>query len=236
MEFIPGDYQFNAINSGSPVQRFWHGAKLRLLDRLQIADEGQTALDAGCGSGVVSNYLSEHCSKVIGIDMSQAAIDFASSQFCSSKLSFMKFELQSVSSIGRFDLIVCFEVLEHLEPGEVQAVLNEFYLSANFGAKLCITVPNSRSLWPLIEWLLDRFHLVPKLKGEQHLSQFNKNNLEAMLGTSGWKVEHIAIFNGVAPFLALFSAKLAECVERFEFRAGRFTPLNLIQCVAIKEI
>jgi len=236
VEKISGDYQFNAINSGSPVQKFWHGAKLRLLDHLCIAYEGQTALDAGCGSGVVSSYLSERCSNVIGIDVSQAAIDFASAQFCSSKLSFMKSELQSVSSIGRFDLIVCFEVLEHLEPGEVQSVLNEFFLSANFGAKLCITVPNSRSLWPLIEWILDRFHLVPKLKGEQHLSQFNRKKLEAMIKTSGWKIEHIGTFNGVAPFLALFSAKLAERVERFEFRAGRFTPLNLIQCVAIKEI
>jgi len=236
VESIPGDYQFNAINYGRPAQRFWHSAKIRLLDHLQVAQPSQTALDAGCGSGVVSHYLAGKCDKVVGIDVSQEAVEFATSKFGSSKLSFCKANLQSASSVGSFDLVVCFEVLEHLEPAQVQGVLSEFFSSANNGAKLCITVPNSRSLWPFIEWILDTFHLVPKLKNEQHLSHFNKSNLAEMLRTSGWKVDQIATFNGIAPFLAGISVKVARRVERIELNLGRFIPLNLIYCVAKKEM
>ena len=236
MESIPGDYQFNAVNYGRPAQRFWHGAKIRLLEHLQVTQSSQTALDAGCGSGVVSNYLAEKCDRVVGIDVSQEAIEFATSKYGSSTHSFCRADLQSANSVGNFDLIVCFEVLEHLEPAQVQGVLNEFFSSANNGAKLCITVPNSRSLWPFIEWILDTFHLVPKLKNEQHLSHFNKSNLAEMLRNSGWKVDQIATFNGLAPFLAGISVKFAHRLERIEFILGRFIPLNLIHCVAIKEV
>ena len=236
MESIPGDYQFNAINYGRPAQRFWHSAKIRLLEHLQVAQSGQTALDAGCGSGVVSHYLAGKCEKVIGIDASQEAIEFATSKFGSSTLSFHNANLQSASSVGNFDLIICFEVLEHLEPAQVQGVLNEFFTSAKNGAKLCITVPNSRSLWPFIEWILDTFHLVPKLKNEQHLSHLNRSNLVKMLQKSGWKVDQIGTFNGIAQFLAGISVKVARRVERMEFYLGRFIPLNLIHCVAKKEM
>ena len=106
MESIPGDYQFNAINYGRPAQRFWHSAKIRLLDHLQVAQPSQTALDAGCGSGVVSHYLAGKCDKVVGIDVSQEAVEFATSKFGSSKLSFCKANLQSASSVGSFDLVV----------------------------------------------------------------------------------------------------------------------------------
>ena len=235
MELIPGDYQFNAIYHGRPAQRFWHSAKLRLLDRLQVTHSAQTVLDAGCGSGVVSHHLAGKCEKVVGIDTSQEAIEFATGKFGSSTLSFTNCKLQAASFAGRFDLIVCFEVLEHLEPTDVQGVLNEFFTSANTGAKLCITVPNSRSLWPLIEWILDSFHLVPKLKNEQHLTHFNRSNLECMLEVSGWKVDQIATFNGIAPFLAGLSFNFAKRVEQIEFYLGRIFPLNLIYCVAVKE-
>jgi len=236
VESIPGDYQFNAINFGRPAQRFWHSAKLRLLDHLEVTHSTQIALDAGCGSGVVSHYLAGKCRKVVGIDASEEAIKFATTKFGSLTLSFMNLNLQAASSVGKFDLIVCFEVLEHLEPTEVQGVLDEFFSAANNGAKLCITVPNSRSLWPFIEWILDTFHLVPKLKNEQHLSHFNRKNLAEMIRTSGWKVDQIATFNGIAPFLAGISINFAKRVEQIEFYVGRLIPLNLIHCVAVKEM
>ena len=77
---------------------------------------------------------------------------------------------------------------------------------------------------------------MPKLKNEQHLSHFNRNNLVKMLQKSRWKVDQIGTFNGIAPFLVDISVKVARGVERIEFYLGRFVPLNLIHCVAIKEM
>ena len=84
------------MNYGRLAQRFWHSAKIRLLEHLQTAQSGQIALDAGCGSGVVSDYLAGKCDKVIGIDASQEAIEFATSKFGSSTLSFHNANLQSL--------------------------------------------------------------------------------------------------------------------------------------------
>jgi hypothetical protein len=45
-------------------------------------------------------------------------------------------------------------------------------------------------------------------------------------------VEEIGTFNGVAPFVAPLSERLARVVERVEFRARRVLPLNLLYCRA----
>lgn len=232
MQSIPGDYQYRAIHNGRPAQRFWHSAKIRLIERLGVAGPNVTVLDAGCGSGVVSDYLAGHCRHVVGIDISAEAVNFAKQQFGKENLHFQICSLPHARAIGRFDLIVCFEVLEHLERADIKIVLEEFHQATTVGGRLCITVPNVRSLWPLIEWVLDTLRLVPKLKGEQHLSSFSKKSLSSLLEESGWAVKQIGTFNGLAPFLSRISQSLALFIEQREFNFGKHAPLNLIYCVA----
>jgi len=31
---VAGDYQYRALHSGHPMQRFWHGGKLTMIDQL----------------------------------------------------------------------------------------------------------------------------------------------------------------------------------------------------------
>ncbi len=232
MQSIPGDYQYHAIHNGRPAQRFWHSAKIRLIERLGVAGPNVTVLDAGCGSGVVSDYLAKHCQHVEGIDVSTNAVNFAKQQFRKENLHFQVCSLPHASTIGSFDLVVCFEVLEHLVRDDIKTVLKEFHKATTTRGKLCITVPNSRSLWPLIEWVLDTLRLVPKLKGEQHLSSFNKKLLSSLLEESGWTVKRIGTFNGLAPFLSRISPSFALFIERREVNFGKYAPLNLIYCVA----
>jgi 2-polyprenyl-3-methyl-5-hydroxy-6-metoxy-1,4-benzoquinol methylase len=232
MQSIPGDYQYHAIHSGRPAQRFWHSAKIRLIERLEIARSNVTALDAGCGSGVVSDYLAKHCQHVVGIDASTDAVNFATQQFGRENLHFQVCSLTHASTIGSFDLVVCFEVLEHLVRADIKTVLKEFHQATTTGGQLCVTVPNSRSFWPLIEWVLDTFRLVPKLKGEQHLSSFSKKLLSSLLEESGWTVRQIGTFNGLAPFLSRISQNFALFIERREVKFGKYAPLNLLYCVA----
>ncbi len=234
MELITGDYQYRAITFGPPAQRFWHSAKLRLIERLGMLPDGEPVLDAGCGSGVVSKFLSQNGMKVVGVDSNTESIRFAQSQYGSINLQFKHHELQNVSKLGPFHAIYCLEVLEHLESQTIKEVLQEFHRSATPKAKVLITVPNSHSAWPVIEWILDTFKLVPKLKGEQHLSSFSKKTLRSALTGSGWNVLEVGTFNGIAAFLSRFSGRLALRTERFEFSLRRFLPFNLIYCVAIR--
>ena len=104
------------------------------------------------------------------------------------------------------------------------------------GGQLFLTTPNYRSAWPVIEWLLDKFALVATLDEAQHVTHFTKGKLCAVLSRAGWRVRHIGTFNGVAPFLAPISHRLALGLERFEFLFNRLLPENLLFCLCTKEL
>src|SRR5207244_2438574 len=161
---ISGDYQARALKSDRAAQRFWHEAKFRLLERIALPGKQERVLDAGCGSGTISHFLSRHAGEVIGIDSNPSAINFARTSY---------------------------------------------------------NAPNLQSAWPLIEWLLDRFDLVAKLDEAQHVTHFTKRRLSAMCQRARWKVRQIGAFNGLAPFLAPISYRLALGLEEVEFLANR---------------
>jgi SAM-dependent methyltransferase len=77
--------------------------------------EGRRVLDAGCGTGYGSAELSQAALRVTGIDSARDAIEFARANYPIPGLDFV------VASCARlpfpakaFDLVVAFEVIEHL--------------------------------------------------------------------------------------------------------------------------
>jgi 2-polyprenyl-3-methyl-5-hydroxy-6-metoxy-1,4-benzoquinol methylase len=228
---IRGDYQALALVSDRLAQRFWHEAKFRLIDRLAPPQSNSRIADVGCGSGHISHYLAPNARAVIGIDGNRDAIRFASETFRAPNLRFVVGQFDVLREFGPFHQIYCLEVLEHLfdtQGIETLALLRE--ISAP-GGRLFVTTPNYRSLWPLIEWGLDTFRLVPTLAGDQHVTHFTANRLREACRRAGWQVEQIGTFNGIAPFLAPLSQPLALAAERAEYRLRRVLPLNLLYCV-----
>ncbi len=127
-------------------------------------------------------------------------------------------------------------IVEHLYDYQVADVLSLFFKLTNPGGQLFLTTPNYRSAWPLIEWLLDRFGLVATLDEVQHVTHFTKQTLSAMCERAGWRVGHIGTFNGLAPFVAPISRRLALGMERIEFSLSRLLPQNLLFCLAKREV
>src|SRR5262245_51253685 len=78
---ISGDYQARALKSDRVAQRFWHEAKFRLIERVAIPSNHERVLDAGCGSGTISQFLSLHAGQVIGVDSNPSAINYASNAY-----------------------------------------------------------------------------------------------------------------------------------------------------------
>jgi hypothetical protein len=117
----------------------------------------------------------------------------------------------------------------------VADVLSLFHKLTNPGGQLFLTTPNYRSAWPLIEWLLDRFALVATLDEVQHVTHFTKRTLCAMCERAGWRVCQIGTFNGLAPFLAPISRRLALGLEQIEFSFNRLLPANLLFCLCTRE-
>ncbi len=94
-------------------------------NRLGHKIEGAAVLDAGCGGGVLSESFARAGAKVTGIDLSPVGIEVAKKH---AKLSELETEY-SVTSVEEhlkshseaYDIVVCAEVLEHVD--DIEAFL-----------------------------------------------------------------------------------------------------------------
>jgi 2-polyprenyl-3-methyl-5-hydroxy-6-metoxy-1,4-benzoquinol methylase len=233
---ISGDYQARALKSDRAAQRFWHEAKFRLIERIAMPGKGDRVLDAGCGSGTISYFLSNYAGNVTGIDSNPSAIDYARDTFKAPNLKFSLGQFDYLTGDKPFDKIYCIEVIEHLYENQVADVLSLFYKLTTPGGQLFLTTPNYRSAWPVIERLLDRFALVAKLDEAQHVTHFTKRTLSAVCQHAGWRVRQIGTFNGLAAFLAPISRRLALGLEEVEFLFNRACLQNLLFCVCTRGV
>ena len=233
---ISGDYQARAIESSWAAQRFWHAAKIRLLDRVAPVGSETRVADAGCGSGVIADHLSRTAKAVVGFDSNPRAISFARQAYPRANLRFELGPFDRIVDEGPFEHIVCCEVLEHLYLEQAEETLALFARAATPGATLAITTPNRRSAWPAIEWVLDRSGLVPTLDEAQHLTLFSRGLLRSCCERAGWHVEELGAFNGLAPFLAPVSERLARGAEQLEFAARLWVPASLLYCRARRPV
>ncbi|MCK4534753.1 MAG: methyltransferase domain-containing protein, partial [Syntrophobacterales bacterium] len=90
------------------------------LHRYRFAKEfvkGKKVLDLGCGEGYGSFMLSEDAGFVVGVDINPACVRHASSKYSGKHLRFIEGSITDVPPDVRdsYDVIVCFEVLEHID-------------------------------------------------------------------------------------------------------------------------
>jgi 2-polyprenyl-3-methyl-5-hydroxy-6-metoxy-1,4-benzoquinol methylase len=108
--------------------------------------EGGTVLDAGCGTGYGTEILAAAAERVVGIDISQEAIDYAHSHYEQSSSEFSVGDLRALPfEEDTFDLVVSFEVIEHIE--EQQLVISELHRVLRPKGVLVISSPN-RAVYP----------------------------------------------------------------------------------------
>jgi SAM-dependent methyltransferase len=105
----------------------------------QVA-EGRTVLDAGCGVGWgLSVLLGRGAAKVTGIDLSSEAVAEARQRVPG--VLVIQGDLSSLPlEVGRFGLVTCFEVLEHIE--EYGAVLDAMSGALEPDGILMVSSPN----------------------------------------------------------------------------------------------
>ena len=102
---IPGEVDADLLNEH--VARYTFAARLA---------RGKRVLDAGSGAGYGSAELARTAQSVVGVDRAPEAVDFARAHY---QLPNLFFEQASCAALphpdGVFDLVVAFEVIEHLE-------------------------------------------------------------------------------------------------------------------------
>lgn len=119
----------------------------------KFLDSPRSILDIGCGSGTVAIYLANKGNKVLGVDVSRNAIKACreSTKILGFNNKNIKFEVMSFPEktiTRRFDLIVCSEVIEHLENDNL-ALKRMFFLLKKNGIAFISTPSKNAPLYRL---------------------------------------------------------------------------------------
>jgi SAM-dependent methyltransferase len=102
---------------------------------------GARVLDAGTGAGYGCAALAEDARLAIGFDIAADAVTFASAEYPHSNTRWLQASLVSLPfADGSFDVVVAFEVIEHLV--EWQAFLSEARRVLVDGGVLLVSTPN----------------------------------------------------------------------------------------------
>jgi 2-polyprenyl-6-hydroxyphenyl methylase/3-demethylubiquinone-9 3-methyltransferase len=102
---------------------------------------GKSALDVGCGAGLLCEPMARLGASVTGVDASTENIGIASAHSAAAGLDirYMAGELGSLN-IGEFDLVTCLEVVEHV--ADKQAFLNDLAACLAPGGLMVLSTPN----------------------------------------------------------------------------------------------
>jgi ubiquinone/menaquinone biosynthesis C-methylase UbiE len=151
------------------------------LHRYAFAKEfvkDKTVLDLACGEGYGSAMLAEEAEQVTGIDINECAIKHAAATYVKSNLEFIKSSITKVGITGcrLFDVIVCFEALEHVVEhdkvvSEVKRLLKEdgIFIVSTPDKQLHTDTANYHNPFHLRELYFQEFKAI--------LSENFKNNL-----------------------------------------------------------
>lgn len=103
----------------------------------------RVVLDFGCGSGYGAKALSDVAQRVLAVDIDEGALEFARLQHSCEALMFRKIDdLAATLDEASFDLVTCFEVIEHLKEVDQKQLLKNFRRVLKPDGLLMISTPN----------------------------------------------------------------------------------------------
>ena len=151
--------------------------------------DGKTALDVGCGAGLLAEPLARMGGQVTAVDAAPELIAAAKAHAAGAGLT-IDYRAVGVEALdGRFDLVTAMEVVEHV--ADPRAFVASLAARLAEGGLLILSTPN-RTAWSklLTITLAEGFGKIPK--GTHHYDEFiTPEEMTAMLAEAGLMVEDV---------------------------------------------
>jgi len=92
----------------------------RYLFAKQFINNNSYVLDCACGFGYGSNILADKANQIIGVDISKDAIAYANEKYDKNNIKYVNDAAENyiITNNFKFDVIISFETIEHLEDQE----------------------------------------------------------------------------------------------------------------------
>ena len=120
------------------IDRHW-----QVDEHLRRPLEGRTALDVGCGAGLLAEPLARMGAKVTGIDAAPELVEVARDHAAGQGPE-IDYRAAAVESLdGEYDLVTCLEVIEHV--AEPQSFVTALARRLAPGGLLILSTPNQTS-------------------------------------------------------------------------------------------
>jgi 2-polyprenyl-3-methyl-5-hydroxy-6-metoxy-1,4-benzoquinol methylase len=183
--------KFEKYRSRNPIIQYLIGNFFNQIGGLLSNISFGSLLDVGCGDGVLlfklQNYLEGK--KGYGIDIDPIGIAMANHNN-----SFAQFAIASAHDLpfsdNQFDVVLCCEVLEHLDPSILYATLAEIRRVA---ARYCIFSVPREPIWCFLN-LLRGAYITNLGNTPDHINHWNERSFQRMMS------EYFTILQMIKPF------------------------------------
>jgi demethylmenaquinone methyltransferase/2-methoxy-6-polyprenyl-1,4-benzoquinol methylase len=136
-----------------------------------LIPENSNILDVGCGTGRLAFHLSEHCKKIVGVDVSSENISVANANLISKKINNIKFVQGDITKLknienDKFDYAVITYVIHEMDKNERIKVLLHVKSIANQIIIGDYITPTPNTFWGKVNFVVEF------LAGKDHFNNF----------------------------------------------------------------
>lgn len=181
---------------------FTYHIVLSVIDKYLSRDS--RVLDIGCGVGTVSLYVANKGNEVLGIDISEKAIDAAqkSAELLGIKdVSFKAMDFLHAEFQEKFNFIILNNILEHLTNDRV--CLQKIRELLVPGGILYFCVPSDKALLHQLKLKIYKKDVYDSLVG--HLRRYTESSLSSILEMEGFEVMEIKGRGGILREILYFT-------------------------------
>lgn len=135
-------------------KKVWLLSNMRLYEKvLKYLKDGQKILEIGCNKGYGLYFIAVNLpnSQVVGADINKEFIEFCRRTWNFKNLEFEIMDILNLKDIeeikkkyGKFDAVLCFEVLEHIPPNKTADFLCNIRRLIEEDGLLFLSTPNKR--------------------------------------------------------------------------------------------